>query len=193
AFTRLNHLGITLGADATRSAVDKIRQGFSKDLTEMKEHLTRNLKYKERTDSPIKQIGPPDLNDTRPYNEYSTVLQDLSTRLQDLSLKFKYDFKSVDLCNLNFIDIAKTIDPTIWNFHYFCHTQNTNGNLITHINFFDTPLIPPDCHTSPHIRNRVLRTLFTICHNLFQVTKGECANPLHILLGDTVDSYSGSS
>ncbi|VDI33054.1 Hypothetical predicted protein [Mytilus galloprovincialis] len=42
AFTRLNHLGITLGTDATRGAVDKIRQGFSKDLTEMKEHLTRN-------------------------------------------------------------------------------------------------------------------------------------------------------
>ncbi|CAG2225413.1 unnamed protein product [Mytilus edulis] len=152
-----------------------------------------NLKYKERTDSPIKQIGPPDLNDTRPYNEYSTVLQDLSTRLQDLSLKFKYDFKSVDLCNLNFIDIAQKIDPTIWNFHYFLSQTKHEWQSNKHINFFDTPLIPPDCHTSPHIRNRVLRTLFTICHNLFQVTKGECANPLHILLGDTVDSYSGSS
>ncbi|CAG2198101.1 unnamed protein product [Mytilus edulis] len=142
-------------------------------VTMLHDIFLENLKYKERTDSPIKQIGPPDLNDTRPYNEYSTVLQDLSTRLQDLSLKFKYDFKSVDLCNLSQTK----------------HEWQSNK----HINFFDTPLIPPDCHTSPHIRNRVLRTLFTICHNLFQVTKGECANPLHILLGDTVDSYSGSS
>ncbi|CAG2223978.1 unnamed protein product [Mytilus edulis] len=47
--------------------------------------------------------------------------------------------------------------------------------------------------TSCHHNSRVLRTLFSICHTIYQVSNGECANPLHVLLADTVDTYSGSA
>ncbi|VDI71771.1 Hypothetical predicted protein [Mytilus galloprovincialis] len=79
AFTRLNHLGITLGTDATRGAVDKIRQGFSKDLTEMKEHLTRNNRAAvqirrrlfDEEDEEGDEEGVAILDDTLPYAEES--------------------------------------------------------------------------------------------------------------------------
>ncbi|CAG2237374.1 unnamed protein product [Mytilus edulis] len=44
-----------------------------------------------------------------------------------------------------------------------------------------------------HKNRRILRTLFSICHNLYQVSAGECQHPLHILLADSLDSYSGST
>ncbi|CAC5401407.1 unnamed protein product [Mytilus coruscus] len=77
AFTRLNHLGITLGTDATRGAVDKIRQGFSKDLTEMREHLTHNnraavqIRRRLFDEEDEEGEGVAILDDTLPYAEES--------------------------------------------------------------------------------------------------------------------------
>ncbi|CAC5401424.1 unnamed protein product [Mytilus coruscus] len=77
AFTRLNHLGITLGTDATRGAVDKIRQGFSKDLTDMREHLTHNnraavqIRRRLFDEEDEEGEGVAILDDTLPYAEES--------------------------------------------------------------------------------------------------------------------------
>ena len=48
AFSRLNNIGITLGTDAIRAAVDKIRKGFSEELLMMKERLSQSNRIQTR-------------------------------------------------------------------------------------------------------------------------------------------------
>lgn len=124
-------------------------------------------------------------------NGYHNVILDISKRYQNQAKVFKQCFENADLSKINFLSISKSIDPFIWNFHFLVSQSKNEWNTMKSFPGLGVPYFQEK--TSCHHNSRVLRTLFSICHTIYQVSNGECANPLHVLLADTVDTYSGSA
>ena len=123
---------------------------------------------------------------------YENVIMDLNDRYQKQISYFKSHFTEIDLSKIDFNSIIKSFDSFIWNFHFLSSQTGRERRLLGSLPSIETSFFPEDMEND-HKNRRILRTLFSICHNLYQVSAGECQHPLHILLADSLDSYSGST
>ncbi|CAC5414765.1 unnamed protein product [Mytilus coruscus] len=110
-------------------------------------------------------------------NGYHKVIFYISKRYQNQAKIFKQCFENADLSKINFMSISKSIDPFLWNFHFLVSQSKNEWNTLNSFPCLGVPYFEEK--KSCHHNSRVLRTLFSVCHTIYQVSNGECANPLH--------------